>query len=279
MIIKATYGGVDVTEWVKSLVKNQTLMVRASNDVFGDLNPGMVKYLEIESSYGSFKARENSYIQIPKSTNDRLGIFYSNNNVPKVVKESLMTLTKFSHKADILSCTWEHIDGNPFYEANAMSKTASHLNIIIQILQLLYIARESGQYKYVSFLEHDVLYPDGYFDFPDFEQAVMTNMNYKGICDEGWQDCTHPPEPLHQMSMVFLDAIKHFEKLLFKAIDQGNVFVEPEVECLHWYCKHPAVHVNHGKHFTSHFSIYSRQTHQQDAYWGDAQPWINKLFR
>lgn len=277
-INKATYGGVDVTEKVRRLVKDDKLIVKAGNDVFGDLNPGYIKYLEVDSSEGIFKIKEDGYLSLPKNEISKLGIFYTNNNVPKVVKESLHSLEKFKNVADILTCVWSPIPGNPFYEVGAMTKSSTHLNIIIQILQLLYTARETNKYKYVSFLEHDVLYPEGYFDFPQFSEGVLTNMNYKGLCEGGWQRRTADHEPLHQMTMVFSQAISHFENLLHEAIRVGGVLVEPNIKRLQWKCINPAVHINHGKHFTSHFSIYSKDTHSIDSYWGDGADWIKKLF-
>lgn len=277
-ITKATYGGKDVTDILISKIKNDELRVKASNDIFGDTAPGVFKYLEVSSEYGNKKIPEGSYLILPESKVDRLGIFYSNNNVDNVVYESLMTLNKFQGKADILTCVWRPIPGNPFFETTAMTKSSNHLNIVIQILQLLYAARESGNYKYVSFLEHDVLYPEGYFDFPDFESGVMTNMNYKGICADGFQLKTAEHEPLHQMTMIFTEAIEHFEKMLKEAIRSGGILLEPQSNRHQWMCVNPAVHVNHGKHFTSHFSIYSKITAPADSYWGQALPWIKKLF-
>lgn len=279
IINSATYGGKDVTDKVRSLVKNNKLIVKASNDIFGDTKSGIVKYLNIDSSEGIFAVKENGYISLPKDNITKLGIFYSNNNVPVVVKESLLSLEKFKDVADIITCVWSPIPGNPFYEIGAMTKSTNHLNIVIQILQLLYTARETDKYKYVSFLEHDVLYPEGYFDFPDFSDAVMTNMNYKGICNKGWQKRNADHEPLHQMTMVFSEAIVHFENLLKDAIRLGGVLVEPDIKRLKWNCINPAVHINHGKHFTSHFSIYSKDTEPIDSYWGDSKIWIDKLFK
>lgn len=278
IINKAKYGNVDVTQKVKSFIKNDKLTIKAGNDIFGDTSPGNVKYLELDTSLGKYTVKENNYISLPETQINKLGIFYTNNNVPHVVKESILSLEKFKNIADIISCVWYPISENPFFEVGAMTKSSSHLNIIIQILQLLYIAKETKPYKYVSFLEHDVLYPDGYFDYPDFSDGVMTNWNYKGLCSSGWQDKTANHEPLHQMTMVFDDAILHFENLLKDAIRLGGVLVEPEIKRLKWNCPNPAVHINHGKHFTSHFNIYSRITHSNDQYWGDADKWVKKLF-
>lgn len=279
IINKARYSGIDVTDVLINKIKSDRLELRIGNHLFGDPAPGIVKYLDIEYNNGlKKKVKEGGYLKIPETSTNKLGIFYSNNNVDKVVFESLQSLTKFEGKADILTCVWKPIKDNPFYEAIAMTQSSSHLNIIIQILQLLYAAKEMGKYKYVSFLEHDVLYPEGYFDFPDFETGVMTNMNYMGICKNGWQDRNAAHEPLHQMSMVFEEAIAHFENLFKEAIRTGNVLVEPNPGRKQWKCKNPAVHINHGKHFTSHFSIYSSITTPDNSYWGDSKIWIEKLF-
>jgi hypothetical protein len=277
-IIKATYGGADVTSVIKARIKNGQLRMKVSNDTLGDPAPGTFKFLEVIHSEGIKKVPEGSYITLPESQINKLGIWYSNNNHDKTVRESVMNLQRFENVVDILTCVWNPIPGNPFYEVSAMTKSSSHLNIVIQILQLLYAARSSGKYKYVSFLEHDVLYPDGYFDFPDFETGIMTNMNYIGICEAGFQRKTANHEPLHQMTMIFTEAIAHFENLVKEAIEKGGVLVEPNPGRKQWMCPNPAIHVNHGRHFTSHFSIYSRDTYEEDAFWGKADSLINKLF-
>jgi hypothetical protein len=276
-IIKATYGGADVTAIVKSKVKNGKLKLKVSNEHFGDTAPGKFKHLEVIYKGGNKTVPEGSYINIPESTTNKLGIFYTNNNVDKTVQASLLNLKRFEGIADILTCVWKPVIGNPFYEVGAMTKSSSHLNIVIQILQLLYAAKASGNYKYVSFLEHDVLYPDGYFDFPDFDTGIMTNMNYIGICDRGFQKRNANHEPLHQMTMIFEEAILHFEELLKEAIKKGGVLVEPEGNRKQWKCANSAIHINHGKHFTSHFSIYSNSVTDNDAYWGKAEDLIKNI--
>jgi hypothetical protein len=278
-INKATYGGVDVTEKVKSFLKDGKLFVKAGNDVFGDLKPGVLKHLVITTNDETYSIQEGEYLKLPKTTINKLGIFYSNNNIDKVVTESLQNLKRFQDVADILTCVWRRIPNNPFYEVVAMTQSANHLNIIIQILQLLYAAKASGKYEYVSFLEHDVLYPDGYFDFPNFTEGVMTNMNYIGICKDGFQKTHSNHEPLHQMTMRFDHALSHFEQILKEAIAKGGVLVEPQkFTRLQWRCKNPAFHVNHGRNFTSHYSTYTSICSKTDAYWGDSKVWIERLF-
>lgn len=276
-IRKAVYGGKDVTDFVKSKIQNNKLTLYVGNQTFGDPSPGVFKELIIDINGTVKKYKENSYLILPETNKKRLGIWYSNNNVDKTVRASVLNLERFSEVADILTCVWRPISGNPFYQAIAMTQSSNHLNIIIQILQLLYTARQVGNYEYVSFLEHDVLYPDGYFDFPDFDQGVITNMNYIGICENGFQTKNANHEPLHQMTMRFNDAIDHFENLIKEAIKLGGVLVEPDILRKQWNCKNPSVHINHGKHFTSHFSIYSKETTNNNSYWGDAKTLIEKV--
>ncbi len=36
----------------------------------------------------------------------------------------------------------------------------------------------------------------------------------------------------------------------------------------------PSIHINHGRNFTSHFNIYSKEeVWPSDPYWGDAADW------
>jgi hypothetical protein len=277
-ILKATYGGKDVTGKLKSLVKNGELRVKACNSVFGDLAPGVFKHLFVEYDGGTKSIPEGAFLTLPESKNKRLGIYYTNNNVDKVVNYTLHNLSRFKDKADILTCVWKAIPDNPFYEIGAMTKSGNHLNIVIQILQLLYTAKNSGDYEYVSFLEHDVLYPDGYFDFPDFKTGVLTNMNYMGISEHGYQNRNAAHEPLHQMTMRFGEAVTHFENLFKEALQSGQVLLEPNDNRSKWECPNPAIHVNHGKHFTSHFSIYGFGEDKDHPYWGNFKELSQKLF-
>lgn len=275
----ASYGEKNVLDIIQKRIKKDKLVLKVSNDIFGDPMPGVLKNLILNVN-GEIKVfRENSFVYLPKSLKNKLGIWYSNNNVDNVVYESLQSLVKLKDDADILTCVWRPVKDNPFYQAIAKTQSSNHLNIIIQILQLLYVARNRGDYKYVSFLEHDVLYPEGYFNFPDFETGIMTNMNYKGIYEKGFQKKTVEHEPLHEMTMIFDEAIKHFEKLIKKAIKTQNIFIEPDFNRKQWSCINSAVHVNHGKHYTSHFRIYSKEGELFDPYWGEAKPLIEKLFQ
>lgn len=284
-IIKATYGGKDCTRNVQDKVKNGSLLINADNNIIGDPAVGSVKHLEIEYMFsdglilhGSFK--EGELVRIQRESKNKLGIFYSNNNNPKTknaILKSLQTIEQASRsKADILTCFWIDEPNSPFNRLTSWYQTPSHLTQLLQIMQLLYTARDSGKYDYVSFLEHDVLYPEGYFDFPDFPSGTsLCNMNYAGVNKEGWQPRMHDHQPFHQMTMRFDDAIKHCEKILPNALTTNSGMIEPQTNQRgSWNCINPAIHINHGHHFTSHYSIYGKADSKLNDYWGDHNQYL-----
>lgn len=278
-IHSATYGGKDCTSQIQALVVNDRLVVRANNAIIGDPCVNVVKHLKItyEDHEGikNISVDEGSYVSIPESKHTRLGIFYTNNDNAKIstsITESLKSIhTSAIGKADIITSVWHHIHDNPFNQYQAWTRTSSHLNQLLQIMQLLFIARSTGKYEYVSFLEHDVLYPEGYFDYPDFETGkILTNMNYGGICKDGWQRRKQDDEPFHQMTMRFDDAIKHCMDILPNAVQHNSGLIEPQsMERIQWESPNQAIHINHGYHFTSHNSIYdSVNVQETHTYWG-----------
>lgn len=289
-IINATYGGEDCTSQIQSKVKNNTLIVRADNSIIGDPTPYLIKTLVIitEDDNGQLTHHvdEGDVFVYPESTNDKLGVFYSNNNTEEIypaIRASLASIKKAAEgKADIVTCMWYPEPENPFVEYLSWTKESSHLNQLLQVLQALYSARENKNYKYVSFLEHDVMYPEGYFDYPEINPGeVYTNMNYIGISKNGFQNVPVKHEPFHQMTMLFDEAIAHCEGLLSNALVTNSGLIEPQVplvERKQWSCIHPSVHINHGYHFTSHFSIYSStDVYYEDPYWGYHEKYVNLL--
>lgn len=276
-IIKATYGGTDIATILSQKVNNGRLIVRADNSIIGDTQPGVVKYLEVEVEQEGIvytkSVRENELFVFPEPKTDRLGIFYSNNINEKIypaIRASLKSIQKAAeNKADILTCFWRHERENPFYECIAWTQTSSHLNQILQILQLLYTAREIGNYRYVSFLEHDLLYAEGYFDYPDFNEGILANMNYMGMNIQGFQPKKQNDKPTSQLTMLFKDAIQHFESLLPNALVRNSGLLEPQLPMIEWNSENPNIHMNHGVHFTSHYNIYSQDTFEDHEYWGN----------
>ncbi len=285
-IISATYGGVNCTKELQSLVHDNMLCVRASNSIIGDPCVGTIKYLSVEVEVESFKlkdtVKEGDLLVLPKTNLKRLGVFYSNNNNPSIYKAISKSLATIEHaalgKADIITNVWNSIPDNPFPQVISWYNSSSHLTQLLQIMQCLYFAREIANYDYVSFLEHDVMYPEGYFDYGDFSSGnVLINMNYGGLCPLGWQQRKQDDEPFHQMTMVFNDAIKHCETILANAIVTNSGNIEPNtLKRVQWQSLNQCIHINHGMHFTSHNSIYDKQcTTAQHEYWGDYHEYLN----
>ena len=282
-IIKATYGGVDCTNVLQSKLVAGKLVIRSNNDIIGDPSVGSVKYLEVEFNDGHKEVvREGDTLVYPKSKNRKLGIFYSNNNNHKIwpaIYKSLDTIKEASEGvADIVVCTWENMPNVPFQQVGSWYRSQSHLNQLLQIMQCLYTARTMGQYEYVSFLEHDVMYPKGYFDFPDFSSGqVLTNMNYGGVCEDGWQKRTQNDEPFHQMTMRFDDAIAHCLGILPNALVTNSGMIETQtLKRIQWESQNQPVHINHGIHFTSHNSIYDKSNLTEiHPYWGNINDYKN----
>lgn len=275
-IIKAIYGGINCTDLIQNKIIDNKLVIRSNNDIIGDPLMGQIKYLDIEFDDG-FKAhvKEGDTFVYPESQNRKLGIFYSNNNNHKIwpsIRKSLDTIKEASEGiADIVICTWEHLDNVPFQQIQSWYRSQSHLNQLLQILQCLYTAKTMGKYDYVSFLEHDVMYPKGYFDYPEFAKGwIMTNMNYGGICREGWQKRKQNDEPFHQMTMHLDDAINHCLDILPNALVTNSGMIEAQtLKRGQWMSENEAIHINHGVHFTSHNSIYDKNNITLDhKYWG-----------
>lgn len=282
-IIKATYGDKDVTEIVQSRVKNNTLTIQASNSIFGDPQVGSIKSLNVITDVGEYTAIENSFLHLPKTKNTRLGIFYSNNNDNRINQCILKSLDCIKlaagDKTDIITNFWNSLGSqNPFIETIAWTNTSSHLNQVLQILQCLYMAQSIGSHDYVSFLEHDVLYPEGYFDYDNFEDDCICNTNYIGMNKSGFQKKLPSQLALSQFTMKIKYAISHFESILPNAILYNNGIVEPKISIINWHCKHPSIHINHGRHHTSHYSCFSIDTYDIDNYWGHYSQYSNLFF-
>jgi hypothetical protein len=284
-IINATYGNKDILNVISSKISGDKLLLKVNNDIIGDPQPGTLKYLEIEYEHNGELLKESykegTICSIPKTKHNRLGIFYSNNHNSTIfptIEKSLKSIQKASEgKADILTCMWFPFQNNPFSELISWYQQSSHLNQVLQILQLLHTAKEIGGYDYVSFLEHDCLYGEGYFDYEDFEEGmILANMNYIGVNKTGWQPLKQFDKPTSQLTMRFNDAIKHFESILPNALVRNSGLLEPQIPMVDWQAPNPSVHVNHGYHFTSHYSIYGNGDTDTHSYWGDYTEYLLK---
>jgi hypothetical protein len=279
-ITYATYGDVDCLDKIKSLIKGDRLILRADNNLIGDTKPGVIKWLEMEINGVRERIMEGYTFVYPKSETNRLGIWYSNDttNHP-AVKKSLETIQIAAEgKADIVTCVWNRIDSNPFHEVISWNRNSSHLNQLLQILQCIYTAKTMNDYEYVSFLEHDVMYGEGYFDYPDFGSGeIWTNMNYGGINRDGWQQRGQNDEPMHQMTMRVEDALEHFHHILGNALITNSGMIENQnMIRKQWEAPNQSIHINHGSHFTSHFSIYRKDNLiSNHPYWGNHSDYLH----
>ena len=71
-----------------------------------------------------------------------------------------------ANDVEIRTCTWHKLgEINPFIEHLSFHQIPNHMGIALQILRCIYEAENDGQEAdFVTFHEHDVLYPPGYFD-------------------------------------------------------------------------------------------------------------------
>lgn len=286
-IIKATYGGKDITSVLQTKVIGDVLNIIANNSIAGDPQPGTYKNLDVEyeTDKGTFKTRagEGSMLSIPTTGTNKLAIFYTNNRIePSIVKTSLSYIEKAArkHETDVITSVWEHIEGNPFHEVVCTVRTGNHFNIAYQICSLLRTAslNSSKRYGTVSFLEHDVLYGEDYFDYENFDGNVICNHNFIGVCKDGFQPKGQQDEPLHQLTMKFDFAIEHFKNVLYESIT-NQTLLEPShnPQYLRRQSPQQSIHVNHGKHFTSHFNIYTKKYYLEHPYWGNHEMLYNQL--
>jgi Sec-independent protein translocase protein TatA len=284
-ILEATYGSgedvVDVTAQLQALVRNGRLYFTVSNDLFSDPCLGKLKTLRFtyqlpgDDRRYAHEADEHRIVLLPRTGTKNVGIFYTNQSVPPKYLSRVLKQLEKAQNVDILTCPWYPIQDNPFPELEWFYHVPHHLTITLQILKLLHTAREVGSYEYVFFLEHDVLYPEGYFDIDPFSEDVLSNTNYIGLCEDGFQPNRAGQEALHQLAMKLPAAIEHFTSCLPQALTLGGTELEPNGRL--WATRRsaePAVHINHGSHFTSHFEIYSRdEIEKSHPYWGAAASW------
>ena len=288
MVKSAYYGSdrhfIDVTSRIQQdIFLKKSIIV--SNGYFGsDPCPGTIKKLKVTlENDKQYIYTENSlcYFQTLSETfytKDRIGIFYTNNKINQaVLNKSLETIFKakeYSTKTEIIICSQSSCHQSYFLEIDSLFKSNHHANIATQVLQALNAVKNYNNFKYVSFLEHDVLYPQDYFNYADFDVDCVCNDNYIGLNRHGFQQKTQNDQPLHQMTMKYSYAVSFFEKLVLTYLKGDFELLEPSIKHRH-NNPTPSVHVNHGRHLTSHFNIYSKTTSAEDAYWGNAEQYSN----
>ena len=214
-----------------------------------------------------------------------LGCWYSNNGInAKIIRSSLESVKKAkdSYKdVNVVTCNWSHNMDNPFEEHITLYKMGVHLGIILQVLRIFFEEEKKGNhYDAVSFLEHDVLYPEDYFHrvkmgfHLNSNPLTVINMDYIGMNQTGWLDVVQRDEPMHQFSFQYQTARKHFDLLVKEAVLSGNVILEGNQyskEIIPYKGNKPSCYINHSKHFTSHFNCYAKDSKGkvEHPYWGN----------
>ena len=215
-----------------------------------------------------------------------LGCWYSNNEInQKIIQGSLKSIwraVECSEKTEVnvVTCNWSAVNNNPFEEHITLYKMGVHLGIILQILRIFYEEeKKNNDYDAVCFLEHDVLYPPNYFDrvgqafFYNPNAQVVSHMDYIGMNQTGWLRVVCRQEPMHQRSFRYAAAIEHIHSTVKEAVLNGNVILEgnhyPQIQ-IPYEGLRPSCHINHSKHFTSHFNCYEKDSGGvvEHPYWG-----------
>ena len=190
----------------------------------------------------------------------RGAIFYTNNLIPQeIIRASLASIAT----EELYICE-NNYDPNTIHNP---IRNAGHISLFFQIQTALIKAKLSGV-GIVSFLEHDVIYPKDYFDYPDFPGNVIANSNYIGVCKDGFQ--SRPGiDPLHQLTMKMGYALEYATNKLKESLTEDIIYCEPDCEYDHYRTDTPAVHINWGGNFTSHYETFGNEYWQVDEKLGD----------
>lgn len=212
-----------------------------------------------------------------------LGVFCTTNKInPNLLRSVLQHIKTAADNAeqcvvDVVTCSWQPINGNPFRGIITPVQNLGHLNYVLQIKQIL----TTQPSDIVVMLEHDVLYPDNYFDYIvsnwDKSRYGVWNLNYIGMNDTGFLKVRQRDAPMSMMAAArfYFDKVMNMklEEALSKFNDRsgGSIFIEPNIadfRMLPFTNIKPCIHVNMNKrgewgtgqlglnhHFTNHCDV------------------------
>jgi hypothetical protein len=213
-----------------------------------------------------------------------LGCWYSNNGInQQILTASLRSIEKAVLASDVpvhvKTCTYSKPPDSSFTNYLAHCQMASHLGIAMQILRLILEADSEGMhYDIVCFLEHDVLYPESYFSTVaramenDPASTGVINCGYLGLNQTGWLKIREQQYPMHQTSLRGQYARAHIQRIVEDCIVKGAVALEPDpAKLFKLHGDTPSVHINHGRHFTSHYDTFVKDSGGwlDHPYWGN----------
>jgi hypothetical protein len=220
-----------------------------------------------------------------------VGVWYTDNTAPaRLLTASLAGIDEarrqcWRHDVSVVACGWEKPEWVPAgiaFVRFSGERRRSHATIVAQIIEALGVVSLGDA---VCFLEHDVLYPAGYFQrvgdaFAGNPGPVVSNLDYIGLSAEGWQPVKERHEPMHQLSMRTGFALANLKRAARDA-DTGSALLEPQGDRSDWVRIPatsglgliPAVHVNHtAGRFTSHGDVcYAAASTTNHPHWGEAK--------
>jgi len=233
-----------------------------------------------------------------------LAVWYTNNGAPPdLMKKSLTTIwdaqQQSRHDVRAVVSAWAPVAGCPFRQVlNPQPGAAGHLAIARQIKAAVAAGVGDGWTPdAVAFMEHDVLYPPGYFDRVGDAFAlnpaapVVSHLDYRGLNATGWLKTVERHEPLHQLAQRYGPALANLERCEAEAAATGVTLLEPASggDRADWVRippdpndRTPAVHVNHGRHLTSHHAVcYEKvstagpggKAQTNHPFWGEHKNW------
>lgn len=219
-----------------------------------------------------------------------VGVWYTDNTAPPLLLvnslQSIASAAKqcWRHDVAIVACGWERPSELPaeiIFVRFLGERKRSHATIVAQILDALEAVPLGDA---VCFLEHDVLYPEWYFQRVGDAFAlnpatpVVSNLDYIGLNSQGWQPVKERHEPMHQLSMRSAFALNNLKRAALEA-EGGSALLEPQGDRSDWIRLEassglgliPAVHVNHAAgRFTSHGDVcYAPATAKLHPHWGE----------
>ncbi|MCL4285524.1 MAG: hypothetical protein KJZ62_10535 [Fimbriimonadaceae bacterium] len=224
-----------------------------------------------------------------------LGCWYSTNAIhEKILRSSIATLDRAVDQSRIAeptvrTCTWQLIPWSPFVGWEAHFRLGVHFGIVLQVLRIFYEEQSRGEeYDAVCFLEHDVLYPEDYFDrvanalLSNPDKVGVSHLDYIGLNHTGWLEVTSRHDPMHEISLRYEKALEHFENLCRECALRGAALLEPEDKStlvrIPYLGERPSCHINHSRHFTTHYNCYAKDSGGQTEhpYWGDFENYYPK---
>lgn len=210
-----------------------------------------------------------------------LGVYYTHSQLhPKLQEHNLLRIKQMVQAtpgADYICSVWKETPFVPKEKQQvSFFKNNGHMNIALQIYRALLTKKD---FNYVAFLEHDVLYHQGYLNIlaANYQQGYdgVSYRSFIGMNAKGFQKLNQADEPMSMLSMRYDKAVALMKNKIEYYVTNGAGCIEPDDKSKMLKVKgEDNVHVNmnetkHNHHLTSHYNIYSKtQITDSHKYWG-----------